>query len=130
MFLEKKMIGTVIAIGVLALAGCQTNRAALPEPSSSPRVLTGDEIRAYAGRTSTWESKDGRSSGRVTLNADGTQTLTSNIPGVERDTGTWRVSGNRQCATWTRIRGGEERCSTWTLMPDGSIDTGNTITRF
>ncbi|MGY6645275.1 MAG: hypothetical protein ACXIVD_08650 [Salinarimonas sp.] len=130
MLIEKKFIGAALAIGALALAGCQTNLAELPEPSSTPRTLTGDEIRAYAGRTSTWESKDGSAQGRVTLNADGTQTLTSNIPGVARDTGTWRVSGNRQCATWTRIRDGEERCSTWTLMPDGSIDTGNTITRF
>jgi len=130
MFMDHKTIGAAIAIGALALAGCQTNLAELPEPSSTPRVLTGDEIQAYAGRTSTWEATDGSSRGRVTLNPDGTQTLTSNIPGIPRDTGTWRVSGNQQCATWTRIRGGEERCSTWTLMPDGSIDTGNTISRF
>ncbi len=130
MFTEKKIIGAAIAIGSLALAGCQTNLAELPEPSSSPRVLTGDEIRAYIGRTATWEGTDGRFGGRITFNADGTETLTSNIPGAERDTGTWRIAGNRKCSTWTVVRSGEERCSQWTLLPDGSIDTGNTIVRF
>lgn len=130
MLIEKKFIGAALAIGALALAGCQTNLAELPEPSSTPRTLTGDEIRAYAGRTSNWETRDGRASGRATLNPDGTASLTSNVPGIERDRGTWRVSDNRQCATWENMRGGQERCVNWVLMPDGSVEMGDTISRF
>jgi hypothetical protein len=59
----------------------------------------------------------------VTLRPNGTVQGTSK---TERDSGTWRLSGNQICIGWTKWLGGQTRCSG--LTSEGSYYKGSGFT--
>lgn len=82
--------------------------------AAAQQALSGAEIRSLIqGKTYRWEAPNGMG-GTISVFADGAQQMTTNIPDVPTDTGSWRISGNELCSTWQRIRNGAESCQTLT----------------
>ncbi|GGK18215.1 hypothetical protein [Salinarimonas ramus] len=89
-------------------------------------TLSREEIRALVdGKTYRFEVPQRGFARTTTIDADGAQALTSNIPGIETDTGSWRIAGNELCSRWTKIRNGDESCQTVTPQSDTRYETSN-----
>jgi hypothetical protein len=52
---------------------------------------------------------------------DGTRDIDLTLPSGQtmKDTGPFRVDGNRVCGSWRELNGGQEVCTRWLLRPDG-----------
>jgi hypothetical protein len=59
----------------------------------------------------------------ITMKPNGTVVGTSK---TERDSGTWKLSGNQLCISWRKWLGGQARCSG--LVSDGGQYHGNGFT--
>ena len=110
----------------MCLLGCATQGGSGDLPA-----LTGEDLgELLPGRTATWQTGDRRFRGATTWYADGTQRLTSDIPDIETDTGTWTVRGEELCSSWTKVRNGTESCAPLLRRPDGSYQFNETVLRF
>lgn len=108
------MFGKAIYLVSLAVAGLIASGSA----SLSQQALSGAEIRSLVeGKSYRWDTPNGFA-GSITVRSDGSQSLTSNIPNIESDTGSWRIHGDQLCSRWTKIRGGDESCQTISRQSD------------
>lgn len=113
-----------IVAGMLFIVLCASS--ALAEP------MNGDEIKTeIIGKTGKWASKDGKLSGTVIYETDGSASITGNFPKFKTDVGKWRISKNRFCAQWKKIRQGEERCFNFETTGQNSyVDDNGTSLKF
>jgi hypothetical protein len=88
--------------------------------------VSGKEIQdTWVGKNLTGTTANGARAS-LRLEPDGKATVSA---GNTSDMGTWRISENGYCTTWTTIRAGQERCFTVVragtsfnvLNPDGSL---------
>ena len=61
--------------------------------------------------------------GKVKHSKGGKSRLSNTNFDPSRDSGTWRMKGNRHCVSWKKIRGGEEKCFTYTDTGNGTFRT-------
>jgi hypothetical protein len=95
--------------------------------SGVAQTLKGDEIKAaVSGKSGTWQGATGNG-GTIHYHADGKSQLTGKFPGFTEDTGGWRISGDKFCNRWKKIRNGKEACFHLKRLPDGSLDTGFSV---
>jgi hypothetical protein len=91
------------------------------------QTLKGGEIKAeVSGKSGTWQGATGNG-GTIHYHADGKSQLTGKFPGFTEDTGAWRISGDKFCNRWKKIRNGKEACFHLKRLPDGSLDTGFSV---
>jgi len=89
-------------------------------------TLSGDEIRdKLIGKRLDWVGDNG-SKGKARHRKNGKSTLTVTSPDRFKDTGSWRIKGNKLCSTWTRVRDGKEGCTTVKATGDKRIYRYNT----
>jgi len=94
------------------------------------QTLKGDELKAaFSGKSTTWQSKDGKRKGSANLTADGKASIKGNFGAFTEDTGVWRIQGDEICTKYKKMRGGKEKCYSIKRLPDGSFDNGETIIR-
>ncbi|HEY8383461.1 MAG TPA: hypothetical protein VIL09_15040 [Microvirga sp.] len=93
--------------------------------SAHAAPLTGDEIKQQlAGKE--LKLKNGRVTGTVTYNADGTAKLS--LPALKvSDTGVWTTKGNQICVTWKAEREGKETCATVETVRSKVYRTGTGV---
>ena len=75
---------------------------------ASAKDLSDADITALiSGKTGKWHTADGKISGSMQWNADGSQKVTGNFGKFDADEGHWRVDGGKLCSKWGKIRGGK-----------------------
>ena len=99
---------TLIAVLTLTAGCCEA-------AAGDDRPVPGTALVAqFAGRTIYLAAPFGTLP--ITYNRDGTMAAQSKAlavyTGVARDTGTWRISGNKVCQRWRQWNNGEEQCFT------------------
>ena len=94
------------------------------------QTLKGDELKAaFSGNSATWHSKDGQRKGTASFAADGKASISGNFGAFTEDTGVWRIQGDKFCTKYKKMRGGKEACFSINRLPDGSLDTGQSIVK-
>lgn len=93
---------------VAAIAGALVAGSALGATLVS---LESDAIKTKViGQPLVWKAEDGPQRGEIFFAADGTVEMTTSIPGLPRDIGTWRFEGRALCTRWATARSGGEKC--------------------
>lgn len=88
--------------------------------------MSADEIKqTISGKSATWESGDHSVKGTIKWAADGTQKMTSNIAGIPKDSGKWRVKGAKLCSKWTKVRDAAEKCDVFESLGGHKYKHGN-----
>jgi len=95
----------ILAISASALLTFQS--AALADTLSAEQVKS-----VMVGKRIDWVTLDGGTKGHSKYKRNGTATVSITGPNKLKDTGSWRIVGNRFCSTWKVIRDGQEGCST------------------
>lgn len=98
---------TPAVLACALLAGCATNEAALREKGATPLsaaevqkvMVSGKPINARTASTGVLSTSIFRPDGSASVDW-----------GSGNDTGSWHMEGDRFCAKWKVVRGGEEVC--------------------
>ncbi len=86
-----------------------TSAPAAPKPAL--QMLTGEEIRKVVSGTTQRGTAANGTRYAVYRAADGAQKLTwSNAGRTGKDTGVWRLDGDRLCTKWQQSNSGQETC--------------------
>lgn len=81
----------------------------IASPSAAAN-LTGAQMKTeIVGKTVFFKTKKGNT-GRVRYSKNGKSKLSKTNFDLKKDSGTWRIKGNKFCTTWKVIRKGKERC--------------------
>ncbi len=59
-----------------------------------------------------WLAEDGPQRGEIFFAQDGTARMTTSVPGILADQGSWRMAGEALCTKWSLARDGAEKCYT------------------
>lgn len=102
----------------------------LTSPSIAAQ-LSGDQIRAeFAGKTFSFKTKKGLT-GKVRYSKTGKSKMSKTNFDIKKDSGKWRIKGNKICATWKVIRKGKEKCFSISKTGSGKfVDSSGTAITF
>lgn len=103
--------------------------AAAAATGTAASELSGSELKAtLVGKNLQWRTSDGKLYGKTVYSPNGKAALSgSNVPTGASDEGTWRITGNKLCATWRKLRQGKESCFTATKRKDGAVLLSNGV---
>lgn len=105
--MKQYLIATVLVLG-------------LTSPSIAAK-LSGDQIRAeFAGKTFSFQTKKGLT-GKVRYSKGGKSKMSKTNFDIKKDSGKWRIKGNKICNTWKIIRKGKEKCFSITKTGSGKF---------
>jgi hypothetical protein len=74
---------------------------AVPLSNAEAKNLSGEQISALiSGKTAYWHNVRGHKTGTITWSANGSQLIKGDLGvNIKKDTGKWRVSGDKLCST-------------------------------
>jgi hypothetical protein len=122
----KKVIRT---IEKLAIAGLLTFCASTS--MSYAASLNAKQIEnTYVGHSYTFKTKKDQT-GTIQISKKGKVKLSKTNFSLKKDSGTWRIKGNKFCNTWKKIRNGKEACFSISKIGENAFkdSVGTIITR-
>ncbi len=95
--------------------------------TAAEKAMTGPELQQLLanGKTLKLGSKELGYAGELVLSADGTgKGSVKTLDGKKTFVldGTWKITGNKFCRTWTEIDKGKEVCETWVKDGDNKVN--------
>jgi hypothetical protein len=97
-------LGVSTSIAVLTLA------TIFILPAKAEPLSSSDVVSKVIGHTLTWTAEDGPQRGEIIFAEDGSVEMTTTLPGLPRDLGTWRLRAGELCTRWQAARQGVEKC--------------------
>lgn len=79
-------------------------------PANSEPLSPNDIVSQVIGQTLNWTAEDGPQRGEIIFAEDGSVEMTTTLPGLPRDLGTWRMQAGELCTRWQAARQGAEKC--------------------
>lgn len=87
---------------------------------TASRMLRASELRGILAKGQTFRWRKRKTVGTVIYYPNGSTVITWKSPSSKgRSSGRWRVSGNKLCRGWKKIRGGREECGHVYRRADG-----------
>jgi len=114
----------------LRLAATLVVSGLCPAWAAAPASLSTDAIvNKLIGQPLLWKADDGPQRGEIFFAPDGRVEMTTTMPGLPRDIGSWRFSNGQLCTRWAQARGGSEKCYEVVETAPGEYrtDGGNTF---
>jgi hypothetical protein len=101
---------------------------AVPLSSAQAKDLQGEQISTLiSGKTAFWHNIRGHHTGTITWSTNGYQLIKGDLGKIKKDTGKWRVSGNKLCSTWENLTKGKEKCETVKAVGNNSFQKGGRV---